>query len=309
MGLVMDEFPEFPKLEILRSKAPGEQDGAAVYGRVSGPRQKTIPAQLDTCRELCKSRGWQVRYQLADQALKGDDPSRPGFQRLMDLAEARAISTVVVWKIDRLARSLAHAVAIEELLRGYGVCIVSCTEPIDTTTPIGRFLFGTLANAAQLEKDIIKERIALGMFRQAREGRWTRSSIPIGYRLTKGHFLRVEPGEAVTIVRVYDAFDAAGSLNETAHALNVAGVVHPRGEWTVERVRLVLENPLYCGRVEQSGASVDLPKLAIVTPERWQAARDRLSQAPRRGRPASKSAREKSIDRVFSQYLESLQEA
>ncbi|MES2154446.1 MAG: recombinase family protein [bacterium] len=301
------DLDELPRLEVVRTKQT-DQTGAALYGRVSGPKQKTIPGQLDVCRALCEARNWKVRYQLADQALKGDDPTRPGFQRLMDLAEERAIATVVVWKIDRLARSLAHAVAIEELLRKNGVAIVSCTEPIDTTTPIGRFLFGTLANAAQLEKDINRERIELGMYRQARDGRWTRSSVPLGFRLTKGHFLRVEPKEAVMIVQVYDFFDTKGSLNETAHGLNQSGAYHPRGEWTAERVRLVFENPLYCGRVVQSGVTVEKAKLAIVPPARWEQTRQRLASAPRRGRPASRSAREESIDRVFDQYFASLTE-
>jgi site-specific DNA recombinase len=301
----MDDSFDLPKLEVVRASAE-PQSGAALYGRVSSLKQKTVPGQLQACEELCQARQWNVRYRLADQALKGDNPDRPGFQKLMDLAEDHAISTVVVWKIDRLARSLAHAVAIEELLRKNGVSIVSCTEPIDTTTPIGRFLFGTLANAAQLEKDIIKERIALGMYRQAKEGRWTRSSVPLGYRLTKGHFLRCEPREAQVIVQVYDAFEERRSLNEAAHALAENGVAHPRGPWTPERVRLVLENPLYCGRVVQSGLTVTMPSLALVSPERWESARRLLSQGDRRGKPATQSAREASIERVFAQYVAGL---
>ncbi|MCA1812039.1 MAG: recombinase family protein, partial [Halobacteriales archaeon] len=155
--------PELRVLEAATAKKAGPQR-VAIYARQSTPKQHSIDEQVLLCRQRAQERGWRVTHILKDDGLSGRDATRPAFQRLLDLAEQGLIDVVVAWKIDRLARSLAHAAAVEEILREHNVGIHSCTEPIDTTTPVGRFVFGNLANAAQLELDLIKERIRMGMY-------------------------------------------------------------------------------------------------------------------------------------------------
>jgi site-specific DNA recombinase len=208
-------IPVEPETGVLR---------AAVYARTSSPKQTTIPAQVRIARARAQERGWRVKYVLQDEALRGDDLTRPGFQRLIDLAERRAIDVVVVWKIDRLARSLSHAVAVEELFQQYMVAIHSCTEPIDTTTPVGRFIFGNLANAAQLEKDIIRERTRMGVFQRASDGKWIQPNIPLGYKKVKGRRLAIDAADAEIVREVFRAYKDHRSFAETAHALNAAGL-------------------------------------------------------------------------------------
>ncbi|HWG89364.1 MAG TPA: recombinase family protein [Candidatus Thermoplasmatota archaeon] len=292
----------------MEVESRGQTLRAATYARVSSPKQKTVVEQTRICRERAEERGWKVAYVLQDQGLQGDDLERPAFQRLMDLAERHAIDVVVCWKIDRLARSLAHAVTLEETLSRHGVAIHSCTEPIDTTSPVGRFLFGNLANAAQLEKAIIRERVRMGVHSQALQGRWLQPQVPLGYRRTKGLYLRVVPEEATTVRAVFEVYQVHQSYAEAAAALCAAGLTNRGKPWTGERVRQTLENEIYRGKYVASGVVKMVPHLAIVTPETFEAVRSLRLAAPRRGRLSSPSLRERAIDQVFAQYLDGLRD-
>lgn len=297
-----------PDLEVIEVEQRGHVLRAAIYARVSSPKQKTIPAQVQLCRARADERGWKVAYILQDQALQGDDLERPAFQRLMDLADRHAIDVVVCWKIDRLARSLAHMVGLEDLLNQRGVAIHSCTEPIDSTTPVGRFLLGNLANAAQLEKAIIKERVRMGVHSQALLGRWTQPQVPLGYRRTKGKYLRIVESEAEVVRRVFAEYVRHESYAETALALRNAALTNRGKEWTSERVRQTLENELYMGRFESGSVVKEMPEIAIVTPTAFAEVQTLRGLARRRGKPASADAREAMLDAVFDQYVESLRE-
>lgn len=293
-------------LQIVEVEAPGGALRAAAYARVSTPKQTTIPSQIRICRNRAEEKGWNVKYILKDQAYQGTDLERPAFQRLLDLAEREAIDVVVVWKLDRLARSLSHAVSLQEFLSEHGVGIHSCTEPVDTTTSIGRFVFGNLANAAQLERDMIRERISMGMFSRALEGRWPQSRVPLGYRKTRGQRLRVDRREAEIVRAVFQTYRKYPSYAEVAVVLNADKVPYRRGKWTADRVRQTLENSLYCGRYCMSGVRKVMPHLAIVTPNLFDEIATIRAAALRKGQPASKRLRDAAIDAVFTQYFECL---
>lgn len=295
-------------LEVVEVERPTKVLRVATYARVSSPKQKTVAEQTKLCRERAAERGWKVHYVIEDHGLQGDDLERPGFQRLMDLAERHAIDVVVCWKIDRLARSLSHAVALEELLHSHGVAIQSCTEPIETTTPVGRFLWGNLANAAQLEKAIIKERTKMGMFSLARAGKWTRPFVPLGYSRTKGGYLKIKRSEVATVRRVFEAYPQEGSFAMCAQKLNEEGLSLRGKNWTAGRVRQLLENHLYRGIVASSGVAVTMPRLAIVSKEEFEACARVRTSSIRNGKPLGQSAKDEAIDAVFRQYLDSLKD-
>ncbi|MES2154197.1 MAG: recombinase family protein [bacterium] len=302
--------PELPPLEVRpreSGRESGDQVRAAVYARTSSRRQHTVPVQLELCRKRCLDRGWRVSYAIKDEGLSGASAERPGFQRLLDLASDAKIDVVVVWKIDRLARSLAHATSIEEIFRENGVAIHSCTEPIDTTTATGRFMFGTLANAAQLEREIIGERSRMSLQDLAQRGRWARPRIPFGYRRSKGKNIRIHDGEAAVVRAVFEAYLAGQSLNEASFALNRDGFTFRGKPWTQERVRMIIDNRICVGEFNVSGVQKHLPKLAIVPRELAESVWTLRSESPRSGKAATPDARELAIDSVFRQYLASLE--
>ena len=279
---------------------------AAIYARTSTAQQKSCQAQLGICRRTARSRGLAVRFQLMDEAGKGQDETRPHYQRLLGLVEQQRVHVVVVWKLDRLFRSLKEASAAQELFSKHGVAIVSCTEPFDTTTPIGRFVFGFLANLAQFELELIRERAQLGHERRAREGKWPGAVLPYGYLRDDRGRLAVNAAEA-DLVRLLHARckDFAGD-RELAAWMNKQGHQHRGRRWTRDRVRKALSNRLSIGELDIRGANAFHPELVIVEPLQFQATALHRSGLQHRGTQAPPDMRKQVIDRVMDAYLEEL---
>lgn len=141
---------------------------AAIYARVSTGGQTTA-LQLDECERFCHARGWALVTTLEDQ-VSGMRERRPGLDELLSLARRRRIDVIVVWKRDRLFRSLRHLVNTSEELADLGVDFVSVTEEIDTTTSQGRLMLRMLASLAEFERDLLIERTKAGMAAAARRG-------------------------------------------------------------------------------------------------------------------------------------------
>lgn len=293
-------------LQVILQAAPRTHLRAAAYARVSSPKQKTVEAQLDICRTRIAERGWKAHTEIFDHALKGNDATRPGFQELIDLAERREIDVVVVWKLDRLARSLVHSVEVEDLFHEHGVAIHSCTEPIDTTTPTGRFMFGILANAAQLEREMIGERARMGKFARALKGRWPESQVPFGYKRTKGNHLCIKQADAEVVAAVFSCYLEHASYAEACHALNASGLTFRGERWDARRVRMILENGLYAGHYSMCGVTKEMAHLAIVSPDQFARVEELRAKKVRKGKPASDALRDAALDSVFRQYLASL---
>lgn len=298
-----------PQQDALEQGGAGAPCRAALYARHSSPRQHSSDVQIQECRRRCDERGWRVKYILKDEARSGNDGEREGFWKLVELAEAGRIDVVVVWKIDRLVRNLAHAGVLEEQLRQHGVCIHSVTEPIDTTTPMGRFIFGNLVNAAALEREMIRERSRLGFEKSVRAGRWPRKDPPYGYRKTKNKHLRIFEAEAAQVRRVFEAYVRMGSFAEASGALNREGSTFRGSPWTVRRVRRILEHPIYAGSYTHSGITVDCPQLQVVDDETWNRAIAVRGNKPRNGKWASEDVRQAAINRIFAEYQRHLDEA
>jgi len=151
----------------------------AIYARVSTTDQH-CELQLKDLREYCALRKWDVTAEYIDQGISGMKSSRPQRDRLMKDAEARAIDTVVVWKLDRWGRSLLDLAETVEQLRRWKVRWVATTQMLDTdeNSPISRLLMMILGAVAEFERSIIQERCTAGqrVYRQAFErGRVTKN--------------------------------------------------------------------------------------------------------------------------------------
>jgi DNA invertase Pin-like site-specific DNA recombinase len=142
----------------------------ALYARVSTTEQNT-DTQTAALSEYCGRRGWTVAGEYVDAGQGGATVQRPELDRLMRDAVARKFDAVLVWKFDRLFRSVAHMLEALERFRSLGVDFVSLTESIDTTSPIGKMVFTLLAAVAEFERDLIRERTKAGMARARAEGK------------------------------------------------------------------------------------------------------------------------------------------
>lgn len=205
-----------------------EAKRVGIYARVS-TKDQTTENQLLDLRKYCEARGWQIAAECVDQGISGAKDDRPALKEIMGLAKKRKIDTLLVWRFDRFARSLAHLVNSLEELRRLGVDFVSYQENVDTSSAQGRMVFGVMASLAEFERALIQERIRSGLRRAASQGK--RIGRPT---------VTIDPAEARRLR------EAGRSLREIASALSV-------GKGTVERLLRLSQNPPENSRIESVG--------------------------------------------------------
>jgi len=139
----------------------------ALYARVSTTDQSTDSQLLDL-RKYVLDRGWKIYREFVDEGISGTKDSRPALDQLMADAKKRKFDIMLVWRFDRFARSTRHLINALEEFRNLGIDFVSYQENIDTSSPLGSAIFTIISAVAQLERDIIAERVKAGL-RRARE--------------------------------------------------------------------------------------------------------------------------------------------
>ena len=142
----------------------------AIYARVSTSGQTTENQLLDL-RRYAGERGWTVADEFVDHGISGTKESRPRLDAMMDAARKRKLDVVLVWRFDRFARSVRHLVVALEELRGLKVNFISYQENVDTSTPLGQAIFAIIAAMAELERNVIVERVHAGLSRARRQGK------------------------------------------------------------------------------------------------------------------------------------------
>jgi len=130
----------------------------AIYARVSTNDQSTDPQLLDL-RRYVADRSWESFKEYVDEGVSGTKDSRPALNQLMDDARKKKFDVVLVWRFDRFARSTRHLINALEEFKNLGIDFVSYQENIDTSSPLGSAIFTIISAVAQLERDIIAERV------------------------------------------------------------------------------------------------------------------------------------------------------
>ena len=245
--------------EVRRSQA-------AIYGRTSNPKQASVPTQVELCRRAAELGNHEVRYILKEEGIPAKDMARPKLQHLMRLVESHRIDLIIVWKMDRLVRSLRDLMNLYDFLERHGVGLMSVTEPFNTETSFGRFTFRQAASFAELERDIIGERSSMGKFAQAVAGRWPTQEPPLGYRLAKGRNLVIEPNEADIVRRIFAMYARGVPVSEISRQLARKGIFSRDGISITPRwITKILHNPIYDGRLVILGQEHARPNLRLVT--------------------------------------------
>jgi DNA invertase Pin-like site-specific DNA recombinase len=148
---------------------PSKQKRAGLYVRVSTSDQR-VDAQKTELIEYASRRGWAIQI-YADTGISGAKAQRPALDQLMSDCRKRKIDVVVVWKFDRMARSLKNLVAALDEFRALRIDFVSCTEAVDTSVPTGELVFQIFGAIAQFERSLIAERVKAGIAQAKREGK------------------------------------------------------------------------------------------------------------------------------------------
>ena len=171
---------------------------AILYARVSTTGHgQDVGLQLDELRQVAAQRGWVVVAEHSDTGFSGGDRERPGLAAALDLARRGQADILAVWKLDRLARDVAHLLAVAEDLERWGVGLASARDHhVDTTSAQGRFTLQILGSVAELEKAMVRERVVAGMARAKARGvhvgrpRRKVDLRPVRAMLAQGHSLR-----------------------------------------------------------------------------------------------------------------------
>ncbi len=142
----------------------------ALYARVSTTDQSTDCQLLDLKRYVSE-RGWNSFKDYVDEGISGTKDSRPALNELMNDAKKRRFDVVLVWRFDRFARSTKHLILALEEFKNLGIDFVSDQENIDTSSPLGSAIFTIISAVAQLERDIIAERVKAGLRRATENGK------------------------------------------------------------------------------------------------------------------------------------------
>jgi len=194
----------------------------AIYTRVStdhGLDQEfnSLDAQYDAASAYIKSQahaGWTlIRSRYDDGGYSGGSTDRPDLQRLLDDIRARKIDVIVVYKVDRLTRSLADFAKLVELFDAHGVSFVSVTQQFNTTTSMGRLTLNVLLSFAQFEREVTSERIRDKIAASKRKGLWVGGTLPLGYEMKDGKIAIVEE-EAELVRSIFRRYLELGSVNE-----------------------------------------------------------------------------------------------
>src|ERR1700710_1350128 len=199
----------------------------AIYTRVStehGLDQEfnSLDAQYDAASAYIKSQahaGWAlIRTRYDDGGFSGGSTDRPALQRLLDDIKAHKIDVIVVYKVDRLTRSLADFAKLVELFDAHGVSFVSVTQQFNTTTSMGRLTLNVLLSFAQFEREVTSERIRDKIAASKRKGLWVGGNLPLGYQLKDGKVAIVEE-EAELVRSIYRRYLELGGVNELVRDL------------------------------------------------------------------------------------------
>ena len=204
----------------------------AIYTRVStdqGLEQdfNSLDAQYDASQAYIRSQahaGWTLlRAKYDDGGFSGGNTDRPALQRLLVDVRAGKIDVIVVYKVDRLTRSLADFAKLVELFDGHGVSFVSVTQQFNTTTSMGRLTLNVLLSFAQFEREVTSERIRDKIAASKRKGLWVGGMVPLGYA-TRDRKIVVVEEEAERVRTIFRRYLELGSLNRLMADLRERGI-------------------------------------------------------------------------------------
>jgi site-specific DNA recombinase len=234
-------------------KKGSDQMKAAIYVRVSTAEQAaegySIRAQTDRLKAYCVSQGWEIFEFYVDDGYSAKDTNRPNLKRMMKHIEEGLIDCVLVYRLDRLTRSVRDLYTILETFDKYDCKFKSATEVYDTTTAMGRMFITIVAALAQWERENTGERIRMGMEQKAREGNWVINLAPYGYEIDKENkTLVVNEYEATIVKKIYDMYLSGKGMIKIATELNRINIrTKTDSIWSGIKVKYILTNPLYIG--------------------------------------------------------------
>ena len=269
----------------------------AIYTRVSTDQGldqdfNSLDAQYEAASAYIKSQahaGWTlVRSRYDDGGYSGGSTDRPNLQQLLNDVRCRKVDVIVVYKVDRLTRSLADFAKLVELFDGHGVSFVSVTQQFNTTNSMGRLTLNVLLSFAQFEREVTSERIRDKIAASKRKGLWVGGPLPLGYELKDGRLSVVEK-EAERVRMIFRRYLEVSGINELVRDLRAKNICtrartlsttgKTRGGIPFGRGALAyfLRNRFFIGEVKYRGEILPGEQPAILDRPLFEAVQQKLS--------------------------------
>jgi DNA invertase Pin-like site-specific DNA recombinase len=281
----------------------------AIYTRKSseeGLEQEfnSLAAQREACEAFIRSQrneGWvSVRTRYDDGGFSGGSVERPALQNLIADIRAGRIEIVVVYKVDRLTRSLADFARLVELFDAEAVSFVSVTQQFNTTSSMGRLTLNVLLSFAQFEREVTGERIRDKIAASKKKGMWMGGNVPLGYDANE-RTLVINPAEAETVRRIFALYRELGCVRRVKEEADRLGLRTKRsttangterGGKPFSRGHLytLLSNPIYTGQIAHKGGLYPGQHPVLIDDGSWSAVRDQLAANTRDHRRRAKAA-------------------
>ena len=251
---------------------------------------------LDAQREACAayvlsqaSEGWQlIPDHYDDGGISGGTLERPALKRLLaDVADGK-IDIVVVYKVDRLTRSLLDFAKLVDVLDKAETSFVSITQSFNTTTSMGRLTLNMLLSFAQFEREVTAERIRDKIAASKAKGMWMGGTPPLGYK-PDGRSLAIADEHAAIVREIYDRYLKLGNVRRLAEQLAVEGIRAPRRQrrsgdtfggvaFSRGQLHAILKNPIYAGQIAHKDKVYKGQHEAIISQETWEEVQQRLAK-------------------------------
>jgi len=290
-------------------RAEPRRKRCAIYTRKSseeGLEQEfnSLAAQREACEAyICSQRheGWvMTRTHYDDGGFSGGNIERPALQRLLADIRSSRIDVVVVYKVDRLTRSLADFARLVEIFDTQGVSFVSVTQQFNTTSSMGRLTLNVLLSFAQFEREVTGERIRDKIAASKKKGMWMGGNVPLGYDASGGTLV-VNPAEAETVRHIFALYREFGGVRrvkeeadrlglQTKRRVTANGVARGGKPFSRGHLYKLLSNPIYAGQIAHKGQLYLGRHPALIDIETWTAVRDRLAANAGDHRYKAKSA-------------------
>jgi site-specific DNA recombinase len=244
---------------------------------------------LDAQRAACeayiasqRSEGWVlVHDRYDDGGVSGGTLERPALQRLIQDIEAGLVDVVLVYKVDRLSRSLMDFAKLVETFEAHDVTFVAITQSLNTTTSMGRLTLNMLLSFAQYERELIGERVRDKIAASRARGMWMGGPVPLGYRVENRKLLVDEAG-AATVHRVFEGFAEIGSGSRLLPILRAEGLLTKTGRlFDKGALYKLLVNRVYVGEAVHKGTAYPGEHTAIIPRDLWDRVHAVLAESPR----------------------------
>ncbi|EAQ35309.1 resolvase [Nitrobacter sp. Nb-311A] len=275
----------------------GKSVRCAIYTRVStdaGLDQEfnSLDAQYDASEAYIRSQthaSWTlIKTRYDDGGFSGGSTDRPALQKLLDDVRTRKINVIVVYKVDRLTRSLADFAKLVELFDAHNVSFVSVTQQFNTTTSMGRLTLNVLLSFAQFEREVTAERIRDKIAASKRKGLWVGGMVPLGYSLNEGK-LSIHADEAKTVRLIFERYLELGSVNRLVADLKSKGLTSKVRRLSTGAVRggvpftqgplfYMLRNRFYIGEVTFKGEVLPGPQPPLLERSLFDAVQAKLAE-------------------------------